>query len=259
MATVVFSWYDKAGEYQVAQFDVATVETHGFEAEVTEFPVELAEAMTDQIILKPRTLTIEGYVSDKPLPRNTPEEGSYVTKKLEFPGGPDWEKKTQKLDVPASPVKTNVAGVVSAAFNVIVGGATEVQIRRIAGQRDDKQEVQVYDYGSDFASRSVEMFQLLKQAWLEKSQLRCVTDLDDLTGMVILDLQVPRTLEDGAGAVFNITLKRINVAESQIVAAPKPSVIEAKPQSAIGSKATLKVVGPQAEKSRSILKALGSS
>ncbi len=254
--TAVLSWYDKANEYQVLQFDVATVETHALEAEVTEFPVELSDAMTDQVILKPRTLTIEGYVSDKPLPRNTPGEGGYASKDLVLPGAPEYDKQTKKLDIPASPIKTNVAGLVSAGFDALFGGSTEVQIRRISGRRNDQQTVNTYDYGEDSPSRSVEAFQLLKTAWEEKSQLRCITDLEDLEGLVILDLQVPRTVDDGAGATFNLTLKRIVIATAETVSAPKPSVIEGRKSVSSGSKATVPIVDAKpAEKSRSVIKA----
>ena len=252
--SAILSWYDAAGDYQVVQFDVCTVETHELDCEITEFPVELAPGMTDQIILKPAVLTLEGYVSDKPLPQNTPGEGGPRPTALKIPGVPAYEQYFKKLDVPASPLKYNAAAVVGAVFSALVVGGTEVQARRIAGQRIDTQSVNPWQY-DDPDSRMVSTYNLLRQARAERVQIRCLTALSDTEGLAIESLRVPRTLEDGSGAVFNLVLRQITIAQSETVDAPKPAEVSGKKSASAGSTATLEVVGPSATKSRSVAKA----
>lgn len=47
--------------------DVTIQESHEFGAQVTDWPIEGGSVITDHVRLEPRSLTIEGFVSDTPL------------------------------------------------------------------------------------------------------------------------------------------------------------------------------------------------
>lgn len=55
----------------VLELDASVSEEHGFEADVTEHPVEKGANITDHVRQKPRTVRITGIVSNTPLPSFT--------------------------------------------------------------------------------------------------------------------------------------------------------------------------------------------
>lgn len=49
------------------ELDLVLKETHSFDSELTEFPIESGSFISDHIIVKPKTLSMTGWISDYPL------------------------------------------------------------------------------------------------------------------------------------------------------------------------------------------------
>lgn len=67
MATSIKFTFVNSGELQTVTFDATLKESHDMPAEVTDYPVEKGSDINDNIRAKPRTLTIDGVISDQPL------------------------------------------------------------------------------------------------------------------------------------------------------------------------------------------------
>jgi hypothetical protein len=64
------TWENKDGTFDLVEFDTVDTEDHTLPNEVTEFPVEEGPDVTDNIRVKPRLLSVKGYISDTPLLQN---------------------------------------------------------------------------------------------------------------------------------------------------------------------------------------------
>jgi hypothetical protein len=259
MAAVIF-WTSAAGTDELVYFDVYSEETHEYPCEVTEFPVELAPGMTDQIILKPKGLTLVGYVGDRPLTHNAPGLYSKTQTTVTGPSVPTYVQASQELDVPPSPLVYNAASLLTAGFNALVGGSPVVQIRKPQGTHKDSLSVTSWS-APDWQSRVQATKDLLTQAREDRVQLRVFTDYDDTSGYVIESLQFALSAETGLGADFTLQLRTITIAESQVVAVPKPALLASKPKRPVGAKSTVEAPKKTDEELRSQLYALtfGSS
>lgn len=70
--SVLFS--TRRGKVGVIELDAVLSETHGADAEVTKHPVEKGAAVTDHIRPLPRSLRMEGLVSNTPVPKEAREK-----------------------------------------------------------------------------------------------------------------------------------------------------------------------------------------
>src|SRR5512139_1545422 len=96
--TAYLLWDNAAGETELVAFDIYSEETHELACEITEFPVELSSAMSDQIVLKPKQCTLVGYIGDKPLASNEGDQ-SLISKSLQIPSAPAYKQTEVKLDL----------------------------------------------------------------------------------------------------------------------------------------------------------------
>lgn len=249
--TTYLIWDNSAGDTEVLAFDVCTEETHDLGAEITEFPVELAPGMSDQIVLKPATCSLIGYVGDKPLQTND-ESMRLETRSLNLPAAPAYVQTTVTLDVPSGPQKLNVNALLTSAFNAAFGDSPTAQVRKRQGDREDKQDVKVWVGGDK--SRTQAAWNLLKKARDERAEIRVLSDYDDTSGYRIEDLQMHRAAEDGLGATFTLQLKTITIATTETVAAPRPAETLGQAKKSTGSKPG--EPAKEEPKVRSILKAI---
>ena len=249
--SLVISWTNADGSVDVVQLDVYDSETHGMPTEVTEFPVEDGPDISDNVRRKPKTLTIEGYVSDTPLPQNHgsgtnggTHAASLDSLTLNTPGSAKWHGELTNLDVPASPLRANVAALASAGFNALAGalgftGAPQANLRKPDARQPEQTTALTWAWPS-WSSRVAETFALLEKAYDTAALMTLTTDIKTYTNMVFADqgLQVPRKTDDGNGAPFTLDLKQIRVVQSQTVTAPKPAEPSGQLKKAAGSKAT---------------------
>jgi hypothetical protein len=224
-------WQNKDGTTDVVQLDVYDTETHGMATEVTEFPVEDGPDISDNVRRKPKTLQIEGYVSDTPLPQNllgagaAPELGLHG---LSVPAESSWHSELTKLDVPGSPLRANAHALVSAGFNALAGAlgfdqGTQANLRVKDPAAQTTVQANVWAW-PNWTSRVNETFALLEKAYDTGVLMTVSTDLKVYDNMVFADngLQVPRKTDDGEGAPFGLSLKEVRIVNSLTVTAPKP-------------------------------------
>jgi hypothetical protein len=260
----VLSWTNADGSVDVVTLDVYDAETHGMPTEVTDFPVEDGPNVSDNIRRKPKTLTIEGYVSDTPLPSNQSARhpASLDAHQLDVPKPASFTHNLQALDVPSSPLKPNLASLASAGFNALAGAlgfsnTPQVNARKQDAPGRETITAQIWTWPG-WASRVQDTFNLLEKARDNAVLMRVVTDLKTYTGMAFTDngLQVPRKTEDGNGAPFMLDLKQIRVVNSQTVTAPKPAEPSGQLKKSAGSKALKDGLAEAKKKRDTVLAAL---
>ena len=245
---LTITWTNADGTLDLVQLDVYDTETHGMATEVTEFPVEDGPDISDNVRRKPKTLAIEGYVSDTPLPQNhgsglASQIASLDPHTLNVPATASFSSKLTKLDVPASPLRPNLQALASAGFSALAGAlgfdqGYSANLRTVNPVQQTTITTQIWTWPS-WSSRVAETFALVEKAYDSAVLMTVTTDFKVYTNMVFADngLQVPRKTEDGNGAPFSLSLKQIRVVNSQTVAAPKPLEPSGQLKKSVGTKA----------------------
>ena len=260
MSTTI-SWTNDDGSLDVVQLDIYETETHDAPCEVSEFPVEDGLAVTDNIRLKPKTLVLEGYVTDIPLPENVTHAGDYNSQSLQLPARPTYQQKNVKLDVPPSPLKLNVASLATAGFNALAGAiglgsnTNEATVLQRVADTAQTGSAKVWQ-PTNQDSRVIDAFRLLTKGRDNKVLCQVVTDFATYDNMAFVDLNVPRKTEDGNGAPFSVSFQQIRLVSAQTVNAPKPAETGAQRPKTSGSKATKDSSEDAAAKRKTILASL---
>jgi hypothetical protein len=260
--STVFIWENQDGSIDACELDIYETETHNMTNEITEFPVEAGPDVSDNIRPTPRTLVLEGYVSDSPSPFNNMAGkygGSFQLKDLQLPGKPTYQQKTVKLDLPGKPINYNLGSVATAGFGALkgalgLGPSDEVQVfQRVPDKaQEGKAVVWTWDH---WESHAAEAFRLLKKAWETKALVQCITDLETYDSMAVESVVVPRKSEDGAGAPFSVSLKHVLVRSAKSVDAPKPAEPIAQKVKSLGSKSGKEDPNEAEHKRKTALKA----
>lgn len=230
MATLLM-WEDDSGQTEFVQFDVVSVQSHEGTVEVTEHPVEEGSDIADHARPVPELLSIEGFVSNKPMWSNPGVDklGSYRQIDLTYPPKPD------RLNL-------SLGNALAGAIGDLLG-TTPTLPKSVTGLAFDS-----------FVNRVRQMAEKLEDARLKSRLIRVHTSLRDYDGMVIIREAEPRTAEDGSGATFQIDLKRIRIVHSETVAAPQPAELRGAATKSKGSKSGQNAENQEAkqEKLRSI-------
>jgi hypothetical protein len=228
--STVFDWTNADGSIDACELDIYETETHTMSSESPDFPVEVGPDVTDNIRPLPKTLVLEGYVSDSPAPlANMAGKygGSFQRVDLDLPGSPTYQAKQVKLDLPGKPINYNAGSLVSAGFNALVsaiglGPSNEVTVLQRVHDTPQQSMVQVWTW-DHWESHAAEAFRLLEKAHDTKVLIRVVTDLKTYENMAVTDVSCPRKTEDGAGAPFSVSFKQINIVAAKSTDAPKPA------------------------------------
>jgi hypothetical protein len=232
MATL-FTWKDDSGATESARFDIITSEGHEAIMAITDHPVEEGANVVDHARAEPVKISIEAYVSNKPIFSN-----------------PDVEKthnyETVDLDIPE---KTGGAPIFTP------GGLTQGVTAGIGGLFGEPQNRALVLRASSPVDRVHDLYSKLKAAQLARRQITIETKLDVYVDMLIERLAVPRTPEDGNGAVFQMDLRQVRFVKSETVQAPEPTEKRGAVKASKGSKAGEEEKNPEKEeKMKSILK-----
>jgi len=196
---LILSWTDKkSGETLAARFDVVTTETHESVMTITSHPVEEGANITDHARPENQRITIEGYVSNKPLWSNPG-----VEKFAEF--------RPIELAIPKqpSPLAPTPGGLTRAAVGFVEGLLKKPQ-----------NQAMVLAPTGDVPARAREMWELLYAAQQARALVTVSTALADLENCLIERLSVPRTTEDGNGASFQVDVLQVRIVKSATVEAP---------------------------------------
>lgn len=206
------TWEDEAGAVVSAVFDVDLQETHEGNNIITEHPVEDGADISDHIRPQLKRFTVEGFVSDTPLLSN-----------------PDVVNKTTftaiELQIPDKPFKFGVSNAINAGISSIGDALFPPKPIRVTMLTFD-----------NFTSRMRAAFDILETARKTARLVRILTSITEYDNMVIEQVVVTRSPEDGSGAHFTVSLKEIERVSSDITVAPEPAELSGAIKKAAGSK-----------------------
>lgn len=212
MSTVI-TWEDDGGAAVTCEFDTDLQETHDLQNIITDHPVEDGPDISDNVRPQLKRFTVEGYVTDTPLLSN-PD----VVNHTSF--------KSIELQIPEQPFKLGVSQLLEAGLsaigNLITGGPKPLKVQMLT-----------FD---DFKSRKRAAFDILDDCRVKARICRVITALHEYENMVIEQITVTRSPDDGTGATFTVSLKEIERVSSDITIAPEPAELSGSIKKAAGSK-----------------------
>ncbi len=170
----------RAGNLGTLAFDVVTGETHTVTNEITEHPVESGANVTDHVRSTLDTIHLDVFVSNSPV---------MLTDRF-------------NLDL-----------------GLTVGVHSAVSLQRPGDQRLDELAATVVTFPNPVNYVS-ETYRLLRKMRDDAELVTVVTPLWDYTGMIIKEVSIPRTSQEGTGAKMTIELKQIRLVEAKLVPAP---------------------------------------
>ena len=269
---LILYWVAKAnGALRTVNFDVVSAETHEGTMKLTEHPVESGSDITDNVRAEPRKLSIEGYVSNKPLlsnlgvnPLNTRDSTllTFQGVPLKIPKNDRPKIPTSRtLDIPkkqgGAPIFTpgGLTSAVTGAIGSLINGPPPNKATGLGPliQGDPPTKAFALTPSGDFPNRALVVYELLEEGRIESALIRVVTAFGTIEDMIIVKNALPRTPEDGNGAKFQLDLQQIRIVQSETVQAPKPAEDRAKKEVAKGSKASADVEKTKEEVLRSTL------
>ncbi len=181
---------DQEGKIDLLLVDATINETPNYESEISDYPVELGPDVTDNIRLKPITLSIDGLISESPITLKG-AAASLATSAAAAVAGPLGG---------FNPQLATVAGgyIGSALFKDTVNGEDADGNNRALNPADLARKV-------------------LEDMWNNKQIFTIVTKRRKFESMVIEKLSFPRTQADGHALKFSISAKKIRIVQPETV------------------------------------------
>lgn len=225
-------WKDKGDKWITVQFDSVSRETVESVLSITTHPVEDGSDITDHAHLGPTKITVEGYISNKPLPSNpgvffgTSGQEVYKGSSLSLQAVPLNLKRYDGVvfegaGETAPSFLDSVKGVLGKASP---GGITKIVTGGIDGLLHPRPtDAHVYQGNQGWEDRAKRIYELLLAAQGIRARITCGIKLATVEDMLIAKLSAPRSKGEGSGATFNLELQRIRVVKNATVAAPLPA------------------------------------
>lgn len=238
-------WQNLAGKFITVYFDATTKESVESALSITTHPVEEGSDITDHAHEGPDHISVEGYISNKPLPSNPGVTGTtgygpvYAPSSLEFKRMP-LKRIGEDLftDLGESPpnLLDSIKGAVSA---VSPGGLTKLVMGGLEGLLHKPPDHAVVFAASDFGweDRARRVYQLLRAAQSIRARVEVGIKMVTLSDMLIAKLSAPRTPKDGGGCSISLDLQRVRIVRSATVFAPLPAEDRGQPEKPAGVKA----------------------
>ena len=224
----IMLWKDQvSGQASFVSFDVVSEESIASVMAITEHPVEEGANVVDHARPQNIKINVEGYVSNKPLYSNTGVEklSSYQGVDLTVPlPKRGLRPARRKLDLPTPPLKPNVAALVGAGIDAIKGAITGGTFIDLAPEdKPDASAIKVTALQPDgeFPDRARAMWETLYFVQQARQLVSVSIKLALIDNMLIESLEGPRTIEDGSGASFRLSLTQIRIAKPIQNATPK--------------------------------------
>jgi hypothetical protein len=246
---MILTWTDKdSGEAKRLRFDIVSKESVESILKITSHPVEEGEDIVDNAHTSPIKISIEGYVSNAPLPSNprvffgkevsptmslVPTSVPLNLSDANTP--PSLASKTVPLDMssantpdknfpltPGALTKTITGGISGLfgkppplptsflGYNALAKTASEAAPSKAA----------VFKAVDGFENRARAMFVALSEAQEKRARISVEIMLVTVDDMLIAKLSAPRQKEDGSGATFSLELERVRIVKSETVNAP---------------------------------------
>jgi hypothetical protein len=222
-------WSDDDGALQVVKLDVATSEEYADTLTVTDHPVEQGANVVDHAREDPERITVEGLVTNAPHQGNLTEDDEHEvqneTLKFEAMGPPGTQ--TIELDIPGNPIQVTPSGLIQAAVGAVVSLLTGGQDNKATAWDVPKSSrvsttAQVLKT-SDRKNRGRLVYEKLLSAQKGRFLVTVQAGMREYFDMLLERIALPRGLEDGTSARFQLDLRRLRVAESETVQSPEPT------------------------------------
>lgn len=181
--------------------DVSLSENHQRTSVVTQSEIEDGSAIHDHVVLNPKQLIIEGFISDTPLAFNS------IGVDKSFSG-------LVKSGVGLI-AGTAVSGVTSALNNAFGGknstASNLAQVTAALGVASLAAKI------TGLPRKVEDIFAVLEELWVDREPFTVATKLHVYDNMIIASLSVPRNARIGRGIQFTATLQQITIVKSSTI------------------------------------------
>lgn len=181
----------------VLALDAVTSTTLDANSTITAYPVEQGPDVTDHAREAPQTFTLEGIVTETPMPSNP---------KVEF----GLAMGSHDLDIPSTSPK--LTSLTRAATNFVGNLLSPPQKNAL-----------LYGPDAPVASRIKFVTDTLMDLRAKKALIRVITGKGDIDNMLLAAVSVVREAPNGGMARFVIELQQVRLVQSRRVAAPQPA------------------------------------
>ncbi len=222
------AWLDAGGSAQTLRFDVVSSETHEALLTLTDYPVEVGANVVDNAREMPKTITVEGFISSKPLASN-PGMASVLA------------NQSFDLVIPKKDVQISVTSAIGALTDLNNPGPSSATAQRASG---------------DFPNRVAAVFEVLSKLQTDRTLVSVVSNVTTALSMMVTRLGAARTLADGTGATFHLELRKVRLVSALIVDAPEPTEARGMIAAATGSKGTKEASEAKKARATSIAKSI---
>lgn len=237
MSTILYWQNEDTGQTESLQFDVVEGETPEDVTTLTDKTVETGSAVSDHARDEPALLTIEGFVSNMVNPEL---DSDLATEPIELnvPAMTRPGNKTEKLDVPQPPLQLTPTGLLQAGVNAVAGLFTGgPRFTHIDRPRPTSGTVSFSALQQQAPrDRIRDAYEALLTVRKRKLLVTVQQTHREHFDMVITRIAKPKTSESGKGALFQVDLREIRVADSETVQAPQPTEARGKTGVSAGSK-----------------------
>lgn len=236
MATLIY-WQDPTtGALATIRLDAILSESPEDSLAITDHPVEQGANVVDHAREEPTRLSIEGLVSTIPNPAIDRDTGLQVME-LSVPVRRSQGSQSIELNPPKPPITASVTGLVRAGIGALVGNTITGQFSAETRPGSETIRVQALQQNSP-RNRVREVYEALLLAQSQRQLVTVNTRDRELPDMMLERVAKPRSVENGSSSQFQIDFKRIRIASSKTVSAPKPAETRGKGAVNKGAQAT---------------------
>lgn len=246
MASIAYK--DGAGAVQELRLDSVEVTEINIGTQVTEHPVEEGAPVTDHVRVLLPVCTINGYVSNTPLPSNPGAQALFENREFDLPPATEKVPVSGNVDLPDPPYRsTAMVSVVRSAMGVVdsvfgLSGSGPKKMQGIVGVTEQagpgRKMVGAVGLPGVDSNRAAAIFKKLEELQAKAELVTYVDSLRQYDDVVIENLTTSRSLEDGKGASFQLSLKRIRIVSAKRVKAPLPAEVRGEAPASKGSQST---------------------
>lgn len=219
----VINWKDPSGADRYMIFDAVDTVTHRRDLELTESPVDSGTPVADHAFVKPLTLSIKGFVSNTPLPSNPAAGSSH-----DLMGGGFMQPTNITFnDLPQAPpiAPLYTPGGITSALTT----GTESLIDRLKGKGPQNTAAGIWKSVSGFNDRVLWAFGDLEYVQLDVNRCTITTTLATYSGMVLVSMIVPETVQDGDLKEFTLEFREVRTASTRDTESPEPAEVRGSP------------------------------
>lgn len=237
MSGAYISWTPDGGELQALTFDAVVSQQISRTAIITEHPVEEGANIADHYRLQVDSASLEVYVSNAPITGDGLSSTSLDVPTYVLPEIAGVTLDVAKPSLIAGGPFSTLSNLARAGLDAIAGSDTTVaQVHKgTAAIGTEMINVQtqgfagIHDYVADTQA-------VLERLRANAQLVSCIWASDSVANALIESVEISQSADDGDGATLKISLRAVRIVQTRLVAAPKPSVVRAKPKNALGKK-----------------------